>query len=291
MNISLPNFKTVDKYPKIKIKKNILHNRPLSTKNINSNSTVYKTTMMSYSTKNQNSKTLEKNINFEPIKEKRRKIPKIKIIKLTSICDGKEVYKEDEKLNNFFNKEYLAKRSYIKKLESRELGFQKYILRVKNTSKIDFEPYNKELINRKAAATYEKLRSLSVSSTPFWKENITKEEYRRIKIFNRLENIAISSLNTSAYIKFKEEEKKEKKNNFYIFDKISTPKIMNNGGNKSMIEKLNLNLEELEQRKAIEIKNFKKLVNENNKYIKHRNERNSSFLLRKEREQDYSDDY
>ena len=168
----------------------------------------------------------------------------------------------------------------------------KYILRVKNTSKIPYEPFNKELVNKKAIATYEKLRALSVS-TQFWKENITKEEYRRIRIFNRLESSVISSLNNSAYIKYKEEEKKQRRIMYMNLNKINTPKILNNGGNKSVIEKLNLNLEELEQRKDIEIKNFKKLVLENNKYIKHRDERNSSYLLRKEREkeQEYSEEY
>ena len=78
---------------------------------------------------------------------------------------------------------------------------------------------------------------------------------------------------------------------FFTFDKITVPKFLNNSDNKSMIEKFNLNLEEIEQRQEIEIKNFKKLVNENNKYIKHRNERNSSYLLRKEKETDDSEEF
>ena len=291
LNLSLPDFTMFNKGKTIKIKKNILLKRPMSTKNINDNLINYKTSFISNSTKNQKYRTLEKNLSFEPILEKPSKIPKYKIIKLTSICDGREVYKEDEKLNKFFNKKYLAKRSYIKKLESRELDFQKYILRVKNTSKIPFEPFNREIFSRKVIAKYDKLRALSVSSTPFYKENISQEDYRRTKVFNRLESIAISSLNNSAFVKFKEEEKKQKKMKFFTFDKITVPKFLNNSDNKSMIEKFNLNLEEIEQRQEIEIKNFKKLVNENNKYIKHRNERNSSYLLRKEKETDDSEEF
>ena len=51
---------------------------------------------------------------------------------------------------------------------------------------------------------YHKILSLSVSNPQTWKENITKEEYHKIKVFNRLENIALSSLNNSALVKFKE---------------------------------------------------------------------------------------
>jgi hypothetical protein len=62
-----------------------------------------------------------------------------------------------------------------------------------------------------------------------------------------------------------------------------------NKGNKSMIEKLNFNLDEINQRESIEIKNFQKLYEENKKYIKHRDERNSSYLLRKRKEQENED--
>ena len=53
-----------------------------------------------------------------------------------------------------------------------------------------------------------------------------------------------------------------------------------------MIEKLNSNLELINKRENIETKNFQKLYNENKKYIRHRNERNSSFLIKKEKEKE-----
>ena len=303
-NISLPSFKT----KKIKIKKNILNKRIMSTKNTRtrilssigrSNSLPDETMFKSSSTKNKTVnilKNLNKNEPLDEIKEikesPKRKIPKYKVIKLTSICDGHEVYKENEELNKFFNKKYLAKRAYIKKLEERELLFQKYVLKGKNTPKIPFIPYNKELIKRKAENNYQKILSLSVASTPYWKENISKEEYHRIKVFNRLENTAIFSLENNALIRYKEEERKMRKNKYITLDENDNSKLKIEKGNKSMIEKININLEEINQRESIENKNFKKLYNENKKYIKHRNERNSSFLRRKEREKEENqDDY
>ena len=304
LHLSLPDFK-----PTIKIKKNILKkNRSMSTKNTLNNKRIFsaisrsnsfisnENNLRSNSTKNK-SIDITKNFNLkkplESIQEiKRRKIPKVKVIKLTSICDGKEVYKENEELNRFFNRNYLAKRAYIKKLEGRELLFQKYVLREKNHPKIPFVPYNKELMKQMVENKYHKILSLSVSNPQTWKENITKEEYHKIKVFNRLENIALSSLNNSALVKFKEEEKKMRENKFKyitIDDEVDNSVGKINKGNKSMIEKLNFNLDEINQRESIEIKNFQKLYEENKKYIKHRDERNSSYLLRKRKEQENKD--
>ena len=292
--LSLPNFK------KIKIQKNILKNRTMSTKNTKKRifSSISRTSYISSegkmnpnSTKNKSLDIINNYNNKKPLEEikeiKKRKIPKYKVIKLTSICDGKEVYKENEKLNKFFNRNYLAKRAYIKNLEDRELIFQKYVLREKNHPKIPFTPFNKELSKQKAINQYDKILSLSVTNAQAWKDNMTKEEYRKMRLYNRLENIAIGSLNKSALIMFKEVERKMRNNNkFLTLDEDDNYKLKVKKGNKSMIEKLNYNLEQIEQRENIETKNFKKLYEENKKYIKHRNERNSLYLLRKEKEKE-----
>ena len=302
LHLSLPDFK-----PTIKIKRNILKHRSMSTKNtINKNKRIFsaisRTSFISNednarsnSTKN---KTIDiiKNLNLnkplESIKEiKPRKIPKFKVIKLTSICDGKEVYKENEELNKFFNRNYLAKRAYIKKLEGRELLFQKYVLREKNHPKIPFIPYNKELMKQTVENKFHKILSLSVTNAQAWKDNVSKEEYHKIKVFNRLENIALSSLNNSALVRYKEEEKKMRENKYIILDEVDNSIAKINKGNKSIIEKLNFNLDEINQRESIEIKNFQKLYDENKKYIKHRNERNSSYLLRKRKEKEDEDNF
>ena len=259
-----------------------------------SNSVSYFNNPRANSTKNKSLdiiKNLKQSKPLEEIKEiRKRKIPKVQMIKLTSISDGKEVYKENETLNKFFNRNYLAKRAYIKKLEDRELLFQKYVLREKNHPKISFVPYNKELFKQKAENQYHKVLSLSVTNAHVWKENVTKEEYHRMRVFSRLENIAVGSLNKSALMRFKEEEKKMRKNNIITIDEIDTSKKKINQGNKSMIEKLSFNLDEINQRENIENKNFKKLYDTNKKYIKHRDERNSSYLKRKKKEKEMGRD-
>ena len=302
-HLSLPDFKFSDKDKKITIKRSNLKNRSMSTKNIETKtkSRIFSAIgrfkslpdtnfFKSNSTKNKNTdilKNLKQSQTLDAIKEiRQKKLPKYKILKLTSICDGKEIFKENEKLNKFFDRKYLEKRAYIKKIEDRDYHFQKQVLKEKKIPNIPFTPYNKEMINQMVDNKYQKILSLSVTSFPFWKENLTKEEYHKIKVFHRLENIAISSLNLSALKRFKEEEKKMRRNKYITFDEIGNSKVKINKGNKSMIEKLNTNLEEINQREIIENKNFNRLYNENKKYIKHKNERNSFFLLRKEKEKE-----
>ena len=302
--LSFPNYKISDKSQNITKTTNIfknLSNRSMSTKNTNikakpriisaiSSSNILPDAIFfkSNSTKNKESeiyKNLRQNQAYEEMKEIRpKKIPKYKIIKLTSISDGRIVYKENDALNRFFNRKYLEKRAFIKKMEDREYLFQKHFLKEKNTPKIPFTPYNKELIKQIVDNKYQKILSLSATSVPFWKDNITKEEYHQIKVINRLENTAICSLNKSALKRFKEEEKKMRRNKDINIDKNNNSKIKINKGNKSMIEKLNINLEEINQRVFIENKNFIRLYKENKKYIKHREKRNSFFLPRKEKE-------
>ena len=285
--LSIPNNNQ-----KIKIKRNILKKRVFSDNFRNTTFIRNENNIRANSMKNKtidSIKNLNKNESLDVIQEiKIRKIPKYKIIKLTSICDGREVYKENETLNKFFNKRYLAKRAFVKKLEDRELLFQKHILREKNHPKIPFTPYNKEIIKNKVRNKYLEILSLSTTNPQVWRENVTREEYRRIRKFNRLENAAICSLNKSALTKFKEEEKKMKKNKLIFFEEKdnNNNKLKANDENKSMIEKLNSNLELINQRENIETKNFQKLYNENKKYIRHRNERNSSFLIKKEKEKE-----
>ena len=308
-HLSIPDYNFSDKDKKIIKERNILKNLSMSTKNIGSktksrifissisrskslpDTNCFKSNSTKYKRKDI-LKNLKQSQTLDEIKEiRQKKLPKYKILKLTSICDGKEVFKENEKLNKFFNRKYLEKRAYIKKLEDRDYLFQKQVLKEKNTPKILFTPYNKELIRQKVDNKYHKILSLSVTSVPFWKENLTKEEYHRIKVFNRLEKIAISSLNQSSLKKFKEEEKKMRRNKYITFDESDNSQLKINKGNKSMIEKLNTNLEEINQREIIENKNFYRLYNENKKYIKHRNERNSSFLLRKEKEKEDNNNF
>ena len=280
LNISLPNFKTFDRLKKIKIKKNILKNNSLSTKNtqthffssININKihnslpdANTKINFKSNSTKNKPVyllKNLKQNIPrihnpTPPILKKIKKIPKYKIIKSTSICNGTELYKEDEKLNKFFDKKYLEKRAFIKKLESRELIFQKYLLKIKNAQNIPFKPYNDFTIKQGIENKYNKIISLSISPTPLFKDNSSKDEYHKIKVFNKLENNCIKSLNASALIKFKEEEKNLRQNKKININENNNSKNKINQGNKSVIEKISIDLEDIMHRKNIKHRNDK----------------------------------
>ena len=287
LNLSLPNFKSLNKAKTIKIKRNILKkNKPKST-----NSTqiqFFSTKDINNNNINLNSIQTAKNLNLKhstpyPPTRQQKKIQKYKIIKATSICDGSEVYKENEKLNKFFNKKYLEKRAFIKKLESRELLFQKDLLKAKDIPKISFVPYNEFLIRRGVEKKYRQILSISVAPEPLWKENLSKKEYHKMRIFNRLENNAIKSLNTSALVKFKEEERKMRYNKKIHIDENDRTKNKIKEVNKSMIEKININLEEIIQKENIETNNFIKLYNNNKKFIKHRNERNN-FKKSKEKE-------
>ena len=309
LNISLPNFKALDKFKKIKINRNILKNSSISTKNTQTHffssidiNNIYnslpdantKINFKSNSTKNKPIdliKNLKQKIpllppSTRPTLQKIKKIPKYKIIKPTSICNGTEIYKEDETLNKFFNKKYLEKRAFIKKLESRELIFQKYLLKIKNDQKIPFTPYNDYRIKLGVENKYNKIMSLSVSPKPLFKDNLSKEEYHKVKVFKKLQNNFIKSLNTSALIKFKEEEKKLRQNKKINIDESDKSKNKINQENKSMIEKLNINLEDIIQRKNFETNNFIKFLNDNNKIIRHRNDKYFSLLLRKNKQKE-----
>ena len=66
-------------------------------------------------------------------------------------------------------------------------------------------------------------------------------------MFNKLENNCIKSLNASALIKFKEEEKNLRQNK----------KININENNNSVIEKISIDLEDIMHRKNIQHRNDK----------------------------------
>jgi uncharacterized phage-associated protein len=114
------------------------------------------------------------NSNFK----KRELINKSKNIRVNSACGSRKIkiYEENKELNRFFNKKYIAKRNYIKKLENRELVFQKTILRLKNTPKTPFQMYNKEIIRQNANESFNNKMTLLISTPLNWKENFSEEE-------------------------------------------------------------------------------------------------------------------
>ena len=212
------------------------------------------------------------NSNFK----KRELINKSKNIRVNSACGSRKIkiYEENKELNRFFNKKYIAKRNYIKKLENRELVFQKTILRLKNTPKTPFQMYNKEIIRQNANESFNNKMTLLISTPLNWKENFSEEEVKKIMEYDKLQNAFLKSLDKNALIKYKEEEKKQKNKKIYIADGFNWLDKNPNEYNKNLIDKLDMGIEELRQREIIENKNFKKLLKENRKYLRYRSEKN-----------------
>ena len=76
-------------------------------------------------------------------------------------------------------------------------------------------------------------------------------------MFNKLENNCIKSLNASALILFKEEEKNLRQNKKINVDENNNSKNKINQGNKSVIEKISIDLEDIMHRKNIKHRNDK----------------------------------
>ena len=197
-----------------------------------------------------------------------------KIKRRTNLASAKNLYNiDDRKLNNFFNKKYILKRNYIKKLEDREFKFQKCVLKLKDTPKTPISFYNKEVIKQSANQTFQKILSLHLSNPVNWKENLSPEEIKSIKRYNKLQNIMISSLDKNAFMKYKEEEKKSKEKNHNINSVFNVSLENMNNYNKNVINDINNKIEELNMRENFENKNYQKLLIKNRKLLKYRNER------------------
>ena len=197
-----------------------------------------------------------------------------KIKRRANLASAKNLYNiDDRKLNNFFNKKYILKRNYIKKLEDREFKFQKCVLKLKDTPKTPISFYNKEVIKQSANQTFQKILSLHLSNPVNWKENLSPEEIKNIKRHNKLQNIMISSLDKNAFMKYKEEEKKSKEKNHNINSVFNVSLENMNNYNKNVIIDINNKIEELNMRENFENKNYQKLLIKNRKLLKYRNER------------------
>ena len=215
-----------------------------------------------------------KNIINSPELKKREFLKKYKRIKLNSAGALSKIEEENKKLNRFFNKKYLLKRHYIKKLEDRELTFQKNVLRLKNTPKMPIKLFNKEVVKQNVKNYYDKTMTLLLGTPINWKDNLSEEEIRNIIHYNKLENAVIKSLDKNILIKFDEEKKKYRNKKGHIIEGFnnSLSDIRNN--NKNIIEKLNLKLEELRLKEIRENKNYHSLLMENKKYLKRINKGN-----------------
>lgn len=197
-----------------------------------------------------------------------------KIKRRTNLASAKNIFKiDDRKLNNFFNKKYIQKRNYIKKLEDREYKFQKCVLKLKDTPKTPISFYNKEVVKQSANQTFQKILSLHLSNPVNWKENLSPEEIKNMKRHNKLQNIMVSSLDKNAYMKYKEEEKKNNEKNHNINKALNVSLENMNNYNKNVINDIDNKIEEINLRENYENKSYQKLLLRNRKLLKYRNER------------------
>jgi hypothetical protein len=220
-----------------------------------------------YNSPNRNSRSKSINIRKEKEKEKTKKISLTKM-------DGYSKYKivpESKKLNEFFNAKYLKKREFIKKLTDRDLLFQKSILKLKNTPKITFEPFNKAVSQQNAEKSFTKISSLVSNRVGLqeWKENLSDEEYREYLINNRFEKTVLSSLDNRALYNYKMNVKrvqKMKEDKEILEDSSKYDKKFENidNNNKKTLNELNNKLNriyESELKRNNDIVNYKKEIN------------------------------
>ena len=136
--------------------------------------------------------------------------------------------------------------------------------------------------------------ALLIGTPVYWKENLSVEEIKKVKSYDKLQNAVINSLDNNAFTKYKEEEKNQKVQKINNTNEFNWSVEKANNNNKNIIDKLNMGLEKMKQREIIENKNFIKLLKENRKHIKFRNERNqyyssnSGINIRNNRSEDYS---
>ena len=201
-------------------------------------------------------------------------------MKLFSAKAINKIETENKELNKFFNKKYIQKRDYIKKLEDRELKFQKCILKLKDTPKSPMQLYNKEVMKQNANQSFQKIMTLFISNPVNWKENLSPQEVKNIMLYDKLESSLIKSLDRNALIKFKNEEKKQKGTKHYKNEELNLSLKDINENNINVIKDIDNRLEEIKQREIIENKNYEKLVIKNRKFLKYKNERSLQNLRR-----------
>ena len=204
-------------------------------------------------------------------------IQKYRKMKLYSYNNLNKIGFENKKLNHFFNKKYSQKRDFIKKLEDRDLNFQKCILKLKNTPRTALSFYNKEVVKQNAEESFEKIMSLSFNYPMNWKESLSPIEIKKVMFFDKLEKTMINSLDKNALVKYKREKNKEKVKKYLSFDQSNLSKKNINDNNQKIINKLEMKMQELKERRINENNNFQKLLIQNRRLLNFKNERNYKY--------------
>ena len=189
----------------------------------------------------------------------------------------KKIPTENKDLNKFFNKKYLTKRNYIKFLEERDLKFQKCILKIKKEQKPKNENLTKEKMKKKAEELFKRVMGIYLTNPSNWKNGRTKSTDKNTKLYEKLQNTLISSLDNVAIIKYNIEKNKERNKVRPMTEQMNSSNEYINLINNNIISEINNKIEEIKQREMIEIKNYKKLLNNNN-YMRTGWENDKNFL-------------
>ena len=176
----------------------------------------------------------------------------------------KKIPTENKDLNKFFNKKYLTKRNYIKFLEERDLKFQKCILKIKKEQKPKNENLTKEKMKKKAEELFKRVMGIYLTNPSNWKNGRTKSTDKNTKLYEKLQNTLISSLDNVSIIKYNIEKNKERNKIRPMTEQMNSSNEYINLINNNIISEINNKIEEIKQREMIEIKNYKKLLNNNN---------------------------
>ena len=228
-----------------------------------------------------------KSINIKKEKENYKK-KYISVTKTNKFSKNK-ILRENKELNEFFNVKYLKKRNYIKKLEDRDLIFQKSILKLKNTPKTSFEYFNKAESQQNADISFIKIKSLVSTrlGANDWKDNLSDEEYKEYVINNKFEKAVLNSLDTKALYNYKMNKKrvekmKEEKEILEDSSKFDRKYENINNTNKKALNDLNNQLNriyESELKRDNDMINYKKKLNRQI-YKKFKLDRTKSALSR-----------
>ena len=177
----------------------------------------------------------------------------------------KKIPTEDKNLNQFFSKQYLRKRKYIKNLEDRELKFQKCILKIKNDQNQN-DLINKGTMIQRANELFDRVIGLHWTNTANF-EKISLLD-KKTKEKENLENSLISSLDKSPIIKYNIKKNKERNKRKPMTERMISHMKDVNLINNNIIKNFDKQLEEIKQREYIENKNYKEIINRDIKFKK-----------------------
>ena len=143
----------------------------------------------------------------------------------------------------FLNFGYLKKRNYIKKLEDRELKFQKCLIRTKKLPMPYIHYFSKGVSRIEADNSFLRIKSLvsNVNINSDWKEIMTQKDFRDTMVKSRLESALLLSLDNNALNKYKTMTYKKEKEDF---DEFAYEKSLRNVSkiNKTALENITLKL-------------------------------------------------